>query len=194
EARMDTAHRDEAVGRGRAVFRDVLVHARREAHEVWARVVDEHGALDAVRVQAPQEVRRAAVDLLDLVEVRAPAADDLEHLGLELPPRLDVDVRVGDGHAGMLRGAASTTMSPRRPTGSVTASASPGRKPGTPRTRGRSAPRSRGRADRTTAGSSSPRPGSRRSGASGPRVRTRPRPSLPGAGGGSRGRSGRAWR
>ena len=98
EARVHAAHRDQPVGRGRAVFGHVFVHARREAHEVRARVVDEHRAVDPLRVELAQQVGRAAVDLLDLVEVRAPAADDLEHGGLQLPPWLDMDVRVGDGH------------------------------------------------------------------------------------------------
>src|SRR5207245_1525029 len=97
-------HGDEPVGRGTAVLRDVLVDPCREAHQVRARIVDQHRALDAVRVQAAEQVRGAAVDLLDLVEVRAAAADHVEHGGLELPPGLDVDVGVGDGHAASASG------------------------------------------------------------------------------------------
>ena len=50
---------------------DVLVHAVGEAHEVGARVVDEHRALDPVRVQPAQQVLRALHDLLQLVARRS---------------------------------------------------------------------------------------------------------------------------
>ena len=77
--------------------RDLIVRA--EAHQL-ARVVHEHRALDAVRVEPAQQVLGALHDLLQLVEVRAAPGHGLEHGGIHLPPRLDVDVRVGDGHGG----------------------------------------------------------------------------------------------
>ena len=56
EARVHAPHGDQAVGRGLAVFGHVLVDALGEAHEVGAGVVDQHRALDAVRVHAAQEL------------------------------------------------------------------------------------------------------------------------------------------
>ena len=98
EARVHAAHGEQPVGGGVAVAGDVFVHPMVEAHQVLARVVDEHGALDAVLVEPPQQVFRRLHDLLQLVDVGAALDEHVEHLGAHVPPRLDVDVRVGDLH------------------------------------------------------------------------------------------------
>jgi hypothetical protein len=94
------AHREQAFGRRPAIFGDVFVDAIAEADDVRAGIVHEHGAANAVGVHAPQQVGRALHDLLQLVEVAASPRDHLQHVGLHVPPGLDVDVGVGHGHGG----------------------------------------------------------------------------------------------
>src|SRR5205814_397694 len=96
EARMDRTDRDEAVRPTFHVPGDPLVDRLVEAHHFGSDVVDQCRPLDSLLVHQTEELLGVGEDALESLAVGAAANHRGEDLGMELLPRLDVDVAVED--------------------------------------------------------------------------------------------------
>ena len=99
EPRVDRAHRDQPVLVAPHEVGDPVVHAIGKTHDLGRHIVDQGCPFDRLLVHQPEQLLRAPPSPLDPLEVVARAAGhDGERLGLQLLPRLDVDVAVEDPH------------------------------------------------------------------------------------------------
>ena len=93
---MQAAAGQQALGIFFHIVGDELVHSAGKSDHFRGNVVDEHGPIDAARVEELEKGLGRAAEFDDLVEVWPLLLHQFQRVGLEHLHRLDVDVAVGD--------------------------------------------------------------------------------------------------
>src|SRR5579862_1877273 len=94
--RMQAAARQQTAGVFFYIIGDELVYAAGKTDDLWSDIIDEHGTINAARVQEFEKSFGRAAEFLDLLEIRALLFHQFQGMGLEHFHRLDVDVAVSD--------------------------------------------------------------------------------------------------